>query len=54
MAGTQPVPIVLCMRTTAHFEAEEEVLLPILDATMKPDEFRALMHAQAERRGPRR
>lgn len=32
----------------AHFEEEEEVLLPVLDRTMKPDEFRALMHAEAK------
>lgn len=31
---------------TAHFEEEEQVLLPILDATMTPDQFRAVMHAE--------
>jgi hemerythrin-like domain-containing protein len=32
----------------AHFEEEEEVLLPILDATMKPEEFKAVMQAMSE------
>jgi hemerythrin-like domain-containing protein len=31
---------------TAHFEEEEQVLLPILDATMTPEEFRGVMHAE--------
>jgi len=36
---------------TAHFEEEEQVLLPILDATMTPEEFRAVMHAEERASG---